>query len=68
MSYSDDDTVITTRAGGNRFFTDAAGCHAAMRAGGAELNWSYKDITDQDAVWIASALTDPPVCVFQKLV
>ncbi len=65
MPDSDDDTVITTHAGGKSFFTDAAGCHAAVRAEGAELNWSYKDITDQDAEWIAAALTDPAVRVFQ---
>ncbi len=48
-------------------FTDAAACHAAVRAEGAELNWSYQDITDQDAEWIASALTDPVVRVCQSL-
>jgi hypothetical protein len=39
-------------------FTDAAACHAAMRAGGAHLMWSSKQFTDQDAEWIASALAD----------
>ena len=42
-------------------FTDAAACRAAMRAGGAELDWFWKGITDQDAEWIASALADPDV-------
>ena len=47
-------------------FRDAAACRAAILAGGVELDWSDKIITDQDAEWIASALADPAVRVFQQ--
>ncbi len=36
-------------------------CHAAFYEGGAELNWDGKNITDQDARWIAFALANPAV-------
>ncbi len=36
-------------------------CHAAFQEGRAALYWSNKDITDQDAKWIASALANPAV-------
>jgi hypothetical protein len=46
------------------YFRTAAACHAAVRAGDAELDWFRKGITDQDTEWIASALADPTVRVF----
>ena len=36
-------------------------CHAAFQEGGAEMKWDKKGITDQDALWIASALANPAV-------
>ncbi len=47
-------------------FDDAATCHAAMRDGGAVLDWGSEGISDKDAKWIASALADPTVCVIQQ--
>jgi hypothetical protein len=47
-------------------FTDAAACHAAfLRAGHPTLDWSGNNLTDEHAEWIASALADPAVHVFQ---
>ncbi len=40
-------------------------CHTAVQEGGASLDWGayrgLRDITDQDAQWLASALANPTV-------
>jgi hypothetical protein len=43
-------------------FESEAACHAAVLEGGPVLIWYHKNITDQEAEWIASALVNPVVC------
>ena len=42
-------------------FASEAACHAAIRQGGPNLKWDGREITDQDAQYIASALVNPVV-------